>query len=106
MSYGTAVKKYEEKSVVEVRTDWSCRAHGCPNAGTMEKGVCFFHWRAAPSTWPEVTEDIKANFDRMRNWGKLSPERQAMHRAASQKLFNQTGRKPTGLQGAQLPEAE
>lgn len=97
-NYATAVKKYESKgNVVEVRTDYRCRAHGCPNAGTMEKGVCFFHWQADPLKWPQVTEEICQNFDRMRNHGTFSPERQAMYRATSRKLFKQTGRKPLGL---------
>ena len=88
----------------KVRTDYSCRAHGCPNAGSMEGEVCFFHHRDPVHKWSETTQEIRENFDRMRNWGTYSAERQAKHRATSQKLFGQTGRNPTGLQGVDLGE--
>lgn len=81
-----------------VRTDYSCQAHGCPNAGSIDRGVCYYHWRADPSEWHAVTQEIRENFERMRNWGKFSPEVQAEHHAASQRRFGSPHRKPTGLQ--------
>lgn len=82
------------------RTDYRCKAHGCPNAGSMSGDVCFYHSVAAPENWSRVTQDIRENFDEMRNWGQISPDLQAKRRADSQRKFGQTGRKPTGLQGA------
>jgi hypothetical protein len=89
MSYAKAVKKYEDDGgSVSVRTDYACKAHGCPNAGSMED-FCYFHWKVKdqPEKWAAITHQNRMNFDERRNWGQFSPERQAMHRAASQKLM-------------------
>ena len=90
MTYTKAVEKYEaDKGVaVNVRTDYRCKAHGCPNAGSIED-FCYFHWRAReePAKWGAITHMIRNDFDQYRNWGQFSPERQAMHREASQKLM-------------------
>ncbi len=80
-----------------VRTDYRCRAHGCPNAGSMAGDLCYHHWRAEPMVWPFVTQEICENFDAMRNWGQASPELLARRRAESQRKFGQSGRKPMGL---------
>lgn len=101
MSYTRAVTEYEAKTggvTVVVRKDYCCKAYGCPNAGSIED-LCYFHWRSIgdPSRWPEITQSIRENFDEKRNWGQFSPERQAMHRAASQKLMARlSGKKPHG----------
>lgn len=62
------------------RTDYRCRAHGCPNAGCIDdegeklRGRCYFHWREPdPSKWPAITERIHADFERMRNHGAPMP---------------------------------
>lgn len=91
MSYAKAVKQYEESGgPPTVRTDYACKAHGCPNAGAVED-FCYHHWkvREEPHKWQQITHTIRENFDAMRNWGTFSPERQAMHRAASQKLLQE-----------------
>lgn len=95
--YSAAVKKLNEQSGPAVRTDYSCRAHGCPNAGSMDGSLCYFHWRESdPLRWAEITQRIRENFDSMRNHGHLSPELQAKHRAESQKRFG-APRGPLGL---------
>lgn len=77
--------------------DYTCIAHGCPNAGSMDNGTCFFHWRESDSLkWATVTQEIRENTDRMRNHGAFSPELQAKYRATSQALFPGVG-KPRGL---------
>lgn len=69
-------------------TDWRCRAHGCPNAGCMDGGVCFFHWRESdPLKWAGVTQMVRENYEQCKNWGELSPELQARYRANAAKLF-------------------
>jgi hypothetical protein len=63
-----------------MRTDYHCAAHGCPNAASIDddmerggpRGKCFFHWRADPKDWPAVTEWIKADFEKRRNWDENS----------------------------------
>jgi hypothetical protein len=60
---------------VSVRTDYRCAAHGCPNAASMSDGPgrgggsCFYHWRESDrAKWDSITTEIRANFDRMRNF--------------------------------------
>ena len=82
----------------KVRTDYSCKAHGCPNAGSMERSLCYYHWNEPEAyRWDEVTQRIRENFDVMRNHGQFSPELQAKHKADSMKRFGALHRKPTGL---------
>lgn len=100
--YAATVKRLSPQELVPVeKPNYSCKANGCPNAGSMERGLCFFHWRADPPRWHEVTQEIRENFDSMRNWGKVSPELQAKHRAAAHKRFAHNGRR---LGGLPLPE--
>lgn len=80
-----------------VRTDYSCKAHGCLNAGSMAGDLCYHHWAEPADTWHTVTQATREDFDGMRNWGQVSPELQAMRRAESQRKFGQVGRKPMGL---------
>jgi hypothetical protein len=90
MTYTKAVEKYEEErsSTVTVRTDYKCKAHGCPNAGCVED-FCYAHWRDKenPPAWGAITNHIRNNFDSARNWGQFSPELQAKHQAESLKRW-------------------
>ena len=52
-----------------VRTNYHCKANGCPNAASMAGDVCYWHWRADPLAWGSVTTRIRANFEEMRNHG-------------------------------------
>jgi len=97
VSYSKAIKQYEEKAP-QVRTNYACKAFGCPNTGSVDGDVCFYHSQASSDTWHRVTQDIRENFDAMRNWGSISPELQSKRKAEAQKKFGQTGRAPTGLQ--------
>jgi len=59
-------KKMEEP--VKVRTDYRCKAQGCPNAGSIED-KCYWHWREAdPMKWPQITKWVQDNFEKARNW--------------------------------------
>jgi hypothetical protein len=60
-----------------IRTDFRCRAEGCPNAGSMfdlgedtdRRGRCFFHFKETDSrSWPTVTRWIQDNWSKARNW--------------------------------------
>lgn len=77
MSYSRAKKQYEEArqdaAHVEVRTDYRCAAHGCPNAASINGRECFHHHVASPDTWHEVTRRIRAD-PSMRNWGNVPTE--------------------------------
>ena len=91
--YAETVKKLPTALDAPVRTDYRCAAHGCPNAASIDDdwpkhtGRCYFHWREPDSLkWPAITQRIRENFDEMRNHGAVSPERQAMHREASQAM--------------------
>lgn len=87
-----------EEASAPVRTNYACKAHGCPNAGTMDGSLCYFHWRESdPLQWAAITQRIRENFDSMRNWGQFSEELQARHRADSQKRFASALSKPLGL---------
>lgn len=98
MSYATTVKKLGELAEKPMPKTYECIAHGCPNAGSMDGGTCFFHWRESdPMKWAGVTQEIRENFDRMRNHGKFSAELQAKYRATSQAMFPGVG-KPRGMQ--------
>ena len=99
MSYLKAKERHESSVTVEqtTRTDYSCKAHGCLNAGSMAGDLCYHHWAAPFDTWHTVTQAIREDFDGMRNWGQVSPELQAKRRAESQRKFGQAGRKPMGL---------
>ena len=96
MSYARAVQKYDEKSVeTQIRTDYRCKAHGCPNAGTMERDLCFFHLQAEPLRWPAVTEQISATWPEMANWGRGKVELEATKAAV--RRANLPARKAVGL---------
>jgi len=61
-----ANQREEEKK--EVRTDYRCKAQGCPNAGSIED-KCYWHWREADaSKWPQITKWIQDNWSKARNW--------------------------------------
>ena len=85
MTYAKAKARFESAPPSDIRTDYSCKAHGCPNAGSMERGLCYFHWRESDaSKWAEITTRIRNNFDVMRNHGQFSPELLARHKAQAQ----------------------
>jgi hypothetical protein len=90
MSYAKAKQDYEASagSGAQVRTDYRCKAHGCPNAGSIED-FCYFHWREKdnPAAWGAITNHIRNNFDSARNWGQFSPELQEKHREESIKRW-------------------
>lgn len=82
MSYAKAKQRYEEASGAaeqpqrHVRTDYRCRANGCPNAGCIDdggeqnRGRCWFHWNEPePTRWDAVTRRIRDDFNTMRNHG-------------------------------------
>lgn len=77
----------------ENRTDYRCRANGCPNAGCIDdvsasnRGRCYRHWRE-PDTrkWDAITMKIRDNFERMRNHGA---PRQALPRAPASRPFDE-----------------
>jgi hypothetical protein len=76
MSYSRAKKQYEESrgaAVPEVRTDYRCAAHGCPNAASINGRECYHHHVASPESWHEVTRKIRAD-PSMRNWGDVPTE--------------------------------
>ena len=57
------------------RTDYKCAANGCPNSASMSDGPgagggsCYYHWRESDrSNWDGITREIRANFERMRNF--------------------------------------
>lgn len=53
----------------EVRNDYRCKAHGCPNAGSIED-LCYWHWAEGDSLkWADITTRIRNNFETMRNFG-------------------------------------
>lgn len=71
--YAKAVEKLnEQKAQTAQRTDYRCKARGCPNTGTIQD-KCYFHWQAADSTWPAVTQWIQENFHTARNHGPWEP---------------------------------
>jgi hypothetical protein len=73
MSYSQAKQEHEQSGGrPEARTDYRCKAHGCPNAGSIDD-LCFWHYREAdPALWPGLTHRIRMNFDKMRNWDNRS----------------------------------
>lgn len=87
-----------DEASAPARPNFACKAHGCPNAGTMDGSLCYFHWRESdPLQWAAITQRIRENFDAMRNHGQFSPKLQAKHRVESQKNFADASRKPLGL---------
>jgi hypothetical protein len=87
-SYGEIRRETADKlrPLEQTRTDYRCKAHGCPNAGCCLGDLCYAHWSEPdPTTWHTVTQRIRENFDALRNWGEVSPERKAAQRAAAQK---------------------
>jgi hypothetical protein len=72
MSFKEVVNKLEERST-QVRTNYRCTAHGCPNAGTMGGDLCYWHFVADPLAWGNVTNKIRSNFEDMRNHGPAVP---------------------------------
>ena len=58
---------------VTVRTDYRCKAHGCPNAASMEGDVCYWHFRSDPLSWGSVTHSSRQDFESMRNHGPSVP---------------------------------
>jgi hypothetical protein len=74
MSYIDVRRKLDEqKGEPPPVRDHRCVAHGCPNAGSVinakeEPGRCYWHWKAPAQDWPAVTEWIKADFDKRRNF--------------------------------------
>ena len=86
MSYAKASKDYEDKAQApreSVQVSTACKAHGCPNAGSMvlrdgEQGVCYSHWREPDSTrWGAVSFKIKNTWPEMANWGTAKTEHEA-----------------------------
>ena len=79
MTFAKALDDYGKQAgvAVSVRTDYRCKAHGCPNAGSMEGDLCYAHWKESdPANWARVTTEIRANFETMRNWGEQrAPEK-------------------------------
>jgi hypothetical protein len=71
-------KSKDEDEKPKIRTDYRCKAHGCPNTGCIDDtgpgtGRCYWHWREEdPRKWPAITQEIHENFYRaknpMRNW--------------------------------------
>lgn len=64
-------------SGVRVRSDYRCRANGCPNAGCVDdvseahRGTCYWHWRELDARkWDAITQKIRGDFERMRNHGQ------------------------------------
>lgn len=50
--------------------DHRCRANGCPNAGTMRGGTCYYHHQEEdPSKRDAITLKIRSDFNKYRNWG-------------------------------------
>lgn len=84
MSYSRAKRQYEEAkkegAAVEVRTDYRCAAHGCPNAAAINGRECFHHHVASPDSWHEVTRRIRAD-PSMRNHGNVPCEPSAAVKA-------------------------
>jgi hypothetical protein len=79
--YTEARKRIAEANEAEpethVRTDYRCRANGCPNTGCIDddgvqrRGRCYWHWRETdPLKWDAITQKVRANFETMRNHGK------------------------------------
>ena len=72
MSFTDAVDKYEKDAGKPhvVRTDYKCKAHGCPNAATMGGDICYWHFNEPdPLKWGAVTAKVRNHFETMRNYG-------------------------------------
>lgn len=76
MSYTDIKKRIAEQGepAPKVKMTYRCKANGCPNTGCIDhlgipdSGVCFFHWiEHDASSWPRITQQIRENFQRMRN---------------------------------------
>jgi hypothetical protein len=93
MTYAKAKQEYDERNGEGVgkRTDYRCRAHGCPNTGCIDdiseakRGMCYFHFiEVDPAKWDAITQRIRGDFERMRNHGQ--PMRRSVE-AKRQDLF-------------------
>lgn len=77
MSYAKVKQQIAEQGsqVEKPRTGYRCKAHGCPNAGCIDgvfgidnSGLCHHHWVEPDSSrWAAITQQIRADFQRMRN---------------------------------------
>ena len=74
MKYGEIRKEMADKGLSDplVRTNYGCRAHGCPNAASMTEGdLCYAHWSAAdPQSWGAITHKIRTTWPAGANWGE------------------------------------
>lgn len=78
MTYANAKKRYDQQAAPmqehRARTDYRCRANGCPNAGCINdggessRGMCWYHFNEPDAkNWDAVTLRIRSNFAEMRN---------------------------------------
>lgn len=81
MSYAEAKKRYEQSTAQRVRTDYRCRANGCPNTGCIndggesQRGLCWWHFSEPEAkNWDAITLRIRSNFVEMRNHNEPLPE--------------------------------
>ena len=72
MSVYDVMSKLRHQRAVTVNTTAptgsKCAAHGCPNAGAINEGVCFYHHVASSSEWPAVTHEIRSTWPLLRNF--------------------------------------
>lgn len=89
-------EQIKEAEGPEVRLSYRCAANGCPNAasiddrGASNPGKCFFHWRAAPNEWNEVTRQIRAD-ESMRNHGIVPTKPSTWVQEARSKVRGESG---------------